>query len=162
MYRNILTTAALTALLAVPGYADVDKVADVKVTADITAIENETAATYWAGLAEDLQNAIASRVTDRTAEEGATISVDIREVELSNAFDAALKSTDAVLVGQVNVSDPTDNSNQDGYELSVSLEGAQVLATSADGLIVLSATDTPGAYQQLVDSFADGVVARLK
>lgn len=159
MHRTILTTAAL--LLAAPAFADVDKVADVKVTADITAIENATAAAYWATLADDLQGAIAARLVDRTADEGATISVDIREVELNNAFDGGLNAADALLVGQVNVSDLTDNSNIDGYQLSVSLEGAQVIAPSAGGLVILSATDTPGAYRKLVDSFADGVVARL-
>ena len=134
--------------------------AEVKVTADVTAIQNEKAAAYWSNIAADLQNAIVSRLVDRVAEGGATITIDLREVELASSFERAINASDAVLVGQVNVTDDNDNTNFNAYELSVSLGTAA--SVSADGTAYYFDTlDTPEAYQALVSSFADNVVKRL-
>lgn len=171
IHAKTAATAALIALLATPLAAAVDKVAKVDVSVDISAINNAEAATFWANLEADLENAIAARVTDRLAAEevkpdengaidGAQIIVDIREVELASAFERELNLGDAVLVGQVTVRDDTDNTNADGYELAVSLENAKVIVP--EGAVVLLSTDTSGAYLRLVEAFADGVVSRLK
>jgi hypothetical protein len=164
-------TAAVIALLATPLAAAVDKVAKIDASVDISAITNAEAATFWANLEADLENAIAARVTERLAAEevkpddqgridGAQINVDIREVELATAFERELNLGDAVLVGQVTVVDDTDNSNSDGYELSVSLENAKVIVP--EGTVVVLSDDSLGAYTRLVEAFADGVVSRLK
>jgi hypothetical protein len=171
LHAKTAATAALLGLLATPLAAAVDKVAKVDVTVDISAVNNAEAATFWANLEADLENAIAARVTDRLAAEevepdengaidGAQIIVDIREVELASAFERELNLGDAVLVGQVTVRDDTDNTNADGYELAVSLENAKVIVP--EGTVVLLSTDTSGAYLRLVEAFADGVVSRLK
>ncbi|MES2551328.1 MAG: LPS assembly lipoprotein LptE [Pseudomonadota bacterium] len=163
-------SVALLALLASPLAAAVEKVAGIDVTVDVTAITNAEAATFWADLEADLENAIAARVTDRLAAEevkpdengvidGTQIKVDIREVELASAFERELNLGDAVLVGQVTIVD-TDSSNADGYELQVSLENAQVVVP--EGAVLLLSTDTSGAYTRLVEAFADGIVTRLK
>jgi hypothetical protein len=111
--------AALTATaLGTVAFAEVDKIAKVDVTTDLTAIKDEKAVAYWGNLEKDLEAAIGARVGDLMADEGAEILVDIREVELANAFERELNLGDAVLVGQVNVNDQTDNSNYDAYELS--------------------------------------------
>lgn len=170
---HVKTTAAaaVIALLASPLMAGVDKVAKVDATVDISAINNAQAATFWANLEADLENAIAARVTDRLATEevkpddqgridGAQIKVDVREVELASAFERELNLGDAVLVGQVTVVDDTDNTNADGYELTVSLENAKVVVP--EGMTVVLSNDTSGAYTRLVEAFADGVVSRLK
>ena len=164
-------TCALVSLLSVPALAAVEKVAKVDVQVDLSAVQNEQAAAYWANLEADLENAIAARLVDRLATEevkpdengkidGAQIMVDIREVELASALQRELNLGDAVLVGQVTINDDTDNSNADGYELSVSLENAQVVVP--EGMTVVLSTDTTEAYTRLVDVFADGVVTRLK
>jgi hypothetical protein len=164
-------TAAVIALLATPLAAAVDKVAKIDASVDISAITNAEAATFWANLEADLENAIAARVTERLAAEevkpddqgridGAQINVDIREVELATAFERELNLGDAVLVGQVTVVDDTDNSNSDGYELSVSLENAKVIVP--EGTVVVLSDDSLGAYTRLVEAFADGVISRLK
>lgn len=164
-------TAAILAMLASPLSAAVDTVAKVDVTVDISAVNNAEAATFWANLEADLENALAARLTERLPTEevkpddqgridGAQIMVDIREVELASAFERELNMADAVLVGQVTVVDDTDNTNADGYELSVSLENANVIAP--EGTVVILSTDTSGAYLRLVEAFADGVVSRLK
>jgi hypothetical protein len=159
---RFLTTAALAALVAAPAFAEVDKIKRVQVETDLGALENPAAAEYWGTIAEDLMTAISARVGDRADEDGAEILVDIREAELAGAFDGNLSASDAVLVGQVNVNDPNDNSNIDGYQLAVTLESAKYVAATPDGVIVLSATDNPEAYKMMVDAFADGVVERLK
>jgi len=148
-------------LLAGTAMAGVDKISKVDVTTDLTAIQNEKAAAYWANLEKDLEAAIGARVVDRMGDEGAEIRVDIREIELANAFERELNLADAVLVGQVNIVDDTDNENFDAYELTVTLENANVVLTEGQTL-VLSTSDSPETYKRLVDVFADGVVSRLK
>jgi len=169
-HRTLATTALVT-FLAAPLFAGVDKVAKIDASVDLSAVQNETAAAYWANLEADLENALAARLTDRLASEevkpdedgkidGSQIIVDVREVELANAFERELNLGDAVLVGQVTIVDDTDNTNADGYELTVSLENAQVVVP--EGMTVVLSTDTTEAYTRLVDAFADGVVSRLK
>ncbi len=169
--KRTLAATALIAALSAPLFAAVDNVAKIDATVDVSAIGNTQAATFWANLEADLENALAARLTDRlVAEEakadadgkidGAQINVDIQEVELANAFERELNLGDAVLVGQVTIVDDTDNSNSDGYELTVSLENANVIVP--EGTTLLLSTDTSQAYLRLVEAFADGVVSRLK
>lgn len=154
--------AALTATaLGTAAFAEVDKIAKVDVTTDLTAIKDEQAVAYWGNLEKDLEAAIGARVGDLMADEGAEILVDIREIELANAFERELNLGDAVLVGQVNINDQTDNSNYDAYELSVSLENAHVVLAEGE-VLRLSTSDTDETYRKLVDTFAEGVVSRLK
>ena len=164
-------TAALVALLAAPLYAAVEKVVKIDATVDLSAVKNEQAASYWANLETDLENAIAARLTDRLAADAATpdedgkidgtqIVIDVRGVELANAFERELNLGDAVLVGKVTIKDDTDNTNADQYELTVSLENAKVVVPEGSTLVL--STDTNEAYTRLVDVFADGIVSRLK
>lgn len=156
-----LAAAIFAGTVATSALASVDQIAKIDVTADVAAIQNEKAAAYWSNLEKDLEAAIGARVSDRLADKGATILVDIEEVELANAFERELNLADAVLVGKVNVNDQTENSNYDAYILSISLENAHVPLAPGETLI-LSTSDTAKTYQRLVDEFADGVVARLK
>ena len=170
---NSRTIAAVTlvAALSAPLYAAVEKVAKIDATVDLSAVNNAEAATFWADLEADLENAIAARLTERLITEAATpgedgkidgtqIVVDIREVELANAFQRELNLGDAVLVGQVTIKDDNDNSNADGYELTVSLENAKVVVPEGKKLVF--STDMTEVYTSLVEAFADGVVTRLK
>ena len=168
--RNLAATA-LIALLSTPLYAAVDNVARIDATVDVSAIKDTQAATFWANLEADLENAIAARLTDRLASkeakpdadgkiDGAQIIVDINEVELASAFERELNLGDAVLVGDVTIRDDTDMANTDTYELTVSLENAKVVVP--EGTMLVLSTDTGEAYKRLVEAFADGVVSRLK
>jgi hypothetical protein len=175
---KMLAATAMVGLFASSALAEVDKIAKIDVTADLTAIQNSEAAAYWANLEGDLESAIASRVSDRLMSEedakptnngnddaapiinGTQIVIDIREVELANAFQRELNLGDAVLVGQINIKDDTDNTNIDAYELSVSLETAKVVVP--EGATLVLPTDTAESYARLVDAFADNVVSRLK
>jgi hypothetical protein len=183
MFRmKTIAATALAGVLATAAFGAVDKIGKIDVTTDLSAIQNEEAATFWANLEADLENAIAARLTDRlvTADEqmdakqenqatddsgalkieGTQIIVDIREVELANAFQRELNMGDAVLVGQVNITDDNDNSNFDAYELSVTLETAKIVVP--EGTTLILSTDTTQAYTRLVEAFADGIVTRLK
>ncbi|MFO1202223.1 MAG: hypothetical protein U1E58_06250 [Tabrizicola sp.] len=169
--RNAAAAALVALMSSTPLLAGVDKVAKIDASVDLAAINNQQAATFWANLETDLENAIAARLTDRLVTEeakpdedgkidGARITVDIREVELANALERELNMGDAVLVGQVTVADDTDNTVADGYELQVSLENAKVVVP--EGKMLVLSTDTTEAYTRLVDAFADGIVTRLK
>lgn len=160
MIRKLIGAVAMTAMTATAALASGPDVAEVTVTADVAAITNERAASFWGNIAPDLQGAILARLVDRLSDDGATITVDVREIALANAFERAFQLEDAVLVGQVNVSHPTDNSIFDSYELSLSLEGGQIIDSSGQ-TIVVSGVDTPEAYQVLISRFADGVIERL-
>ena len=160
MFRKFLIALSFGALAGTTVLAAVEKISEVVVTADLTAVKNEKAAAYWSNVAADVQNAIVTRLVDRIADDGAKITVDLREVELASSFERAINASDAVLVGQVNVSDLKDNTNFNAYELSISLGTAA--SVSADGQTFYYDTlDTPEAYQALVNSFADNVVKRL-
>lgn len=160
MIRNLAGAVAITAMTATAALASGTDVAEVNVTVDVSAITNERAASFWGTLAPDLQGAILARLVDRLADDGATITVDVRELALANAFERAFQLEDAVLVGQVNVSHPTDNSVFDSYELSLSLEGGQI-ANEAGQIVRVSGIDTPEVYEALISRFAADVVERL-
>lgn len=160
MFRSSFIAVSLAVAVGTAAFAEVTKIAEVSVTADLTVVKNEKASAYWATLADDLENAIVARLVDRIAEEGAKISVDLREIELASSFERALTASDAVLVGQVNLSDAHDNTHFDAYELTVTLGTAPVI--SADGTsITFDSLDTPEAYQAIISAFADNVVKRL-
>lgn len=160
MFRKSLFALSFAVLAGTTALAAVEKISEVNVTADLTAVQNEKAAAYWSNVATDLQGAIVTRLVDRIAEDGAKITIDLREVELASSFERAINASDAVLVGQVNMSDLTDNTNFNAYELTISLGTAP--SVSADGKSFFYDTlDTPEAYQALINAFADNVVKRL-
>ena len=160
MFRTVLmTTTAL--FMATAAVAQDSMVKEIDVTAEITAITNAEAAAYWTNVADDLENAIVARLVDRIGEDGSKISVDIDELSLANSFQNRLGLEDAVLVGQVNQTNETDNAKFESYLLTVTARTAQAFA--ADGTVLAGAfDDTPEYYAALIAAFADGVVARLK
>ncbi|MEF3046515.1 hypothetical protein [Pseudotabrizicola sp. L79] len=159
MLRNALLAG--TALVFTSAAYAQTMVKDIEVTTDLTAIENTKAAAYWANVSDDLEAAIAARLVDRLADDGADIKVDVNELSLSNSFQSALGLEDAVLVGQVNITHDSDNAKFDAYELTISAKAAQ--AYGENGMVLEGAfTDTPEYYAALVQAFADGVVTRLK
>jgi hypothetical protein len=172
-----LGVSALLALTSTAAVAEIDQIREIDVTADLTALQNADAAAYWSNVEADLEAAISLRVSglmteeerltesstsnehNTAAEEGARILVDIHEFELTNAYGRALNLGDAVLVGKVDIVDLSDNSNADGYELSVSLETANVVVP--EGTTLMLNTDDSVTYHLLVEAFAQGVVDRL-
>jgi hypothetical protein len=160
MFRTALM-ASTALFMATAAFAQDSMVKEVVVTADLTAISNAEAATYWTSVADDLENAIVARLVDRTAEDGSKITIDIDELSLANSFQNRLGLEDAVLVAQVNQSHESDNTKFESYELTVTALTAQAFAP--DGTVLEGAfTDTPEYYAALIAAFADGVVSRLR
>lgn len=161
MIRTTLAASLAATLFAGAALSDENtRVRDVDVQADISAISNPAAATYWTNVADDLENAIVARITDRTADDGVKISIDISEVELANAFENVTNVADTKMVAQVNVTSDTDNTEFNSYELTVSVEEA--LPYFPPGTTVVMITrDTPEYYKAMVEAFAESVVKRL-
>lgn len=162
MKRSIFAGLALASALSLPGLAETaPTVKEIDVTMDMAAIENPEAASYWGQLETDLEEAILSRVTDSIADDGVSVLVDIREVELSNGIQEALNLADTRLVGQVNMTHDSDNTRFGAYELSVDVESARPLFPAGYDITVKNA-DTKVFYKAMVDAFAEAVVAGLK
>lgn len=161
MIRSPLAAALAATLFAGAAFADANtRVREVTVDADISAISNPAAAKYWTNVADDLENAIVARITDRTADDGVKVSIDISEVELANAYENITNVADTKMVGQVNVTSDSDNTEFNSYELTVSVEEALPFFP-AGTTVVMIARDTPEYYKAMVEAFADSVVKRL-
>ena len=162
MFPRVLSAALATALLSttVAAFAAV-MVEEVEVSVDLDAIQNSKAADHWTAIADDLENAIVSRLTDRVTEDGAKISVDIDEVELANSWQSALNVADSRLAGHVNVTHQSDNTAFDSYDLSVTFEQAGPFFLPGTDLTTLT-TDSKVYYDGMIAAFADNVVANLK
>lgn len=161
MIRITLAATAVATLFAGASIADEDtRVRDVDVKADISAISNPAAAAYWTNVADDVENAVVARITDRTADDGVKVSIDISEVELANAFENITNVAETKMVGKVNVSSETDNTEFNSYELTVSVDEALPFFPPGTTVVMIS-RDTPEYYKAMVEAFADAVVKRL-
>jgi hypothetical protein len=162
MIRETMLAAFVVASAAGIAYARTEAISAVDVTADLSTVQNQKAAAYWANLEIDLENAIASRLVGRIAEDGPELTVDISELELANGFERAFNLADAVLAGQVKTRYKTTKASEQTYDLTVSLATAGQGIVSADGQSVTFTTmDTPVAYETLVNAFAQSVVDTL-
>jgi len=162
MNKTLIALAATTALAGSAFAATLPTVKDIDVTVDITAVANEKAAAYWQNLEADLENAILARIVDQTdPEKGASILIDISEVELANAFTDTMGLEDSILKGLVHQSHATDNSRFNSYELTVTYD--MVAPALGEGFNpALDEASAHMAYVKLVETFADKVVTDLK
>ena len=162
MFRNFFITALTTTFLTAttPVLAET-MVKEVAVTADLTAVQNQKAAEHWATLADDLKNAITAAIVDRIADDGVKISVTIDSVELANSFQSATGVAESKLVGSVNVTDQTDNSKFNSYELTVSFAQAGPFFLPGTDLTKIT-SDSKEYYDAMVAAFADAVAKSLK
>ncbi|MFZ1727381.1 MAG: hypothetical protein WBO29_08105 [Albidovulum sp.] len=162
MFKQTIPAVLVTALLSAsaPAFA-VTMVKEVDVSVDLEAIENPQAAEYWTSVSDDLENAIVARLTDRIAEDGAKISVDIDEVELANSWQSAMGTADSKLVGNVNVTHDSNNTVFDSYDLTVTFEQAGPFFLPGTDLTAIT-TDSQEYYDAMVAAFADHVVTNLK
>ena len=139
---------------------DSDKIKEIKVEMDLTAIVNPAAALRLGTLATDLQGAIAARLVDRIGEEGRVVSVDISEAELSNSFTEAAGLADTMLVGVVHITDENDNTNFNTYTLTVTIEQARAFFPAELEEATLTAS-SDAYYTSLISAFADAVALRI-
>jgi len=160
LHRTLAATLAATFLATAAPAQDPTTVREVDVEVDLGAIQNPAAATYWTNVADDLENAIVARITDRTDPEGVRISIDIEEVSLASLYENLTDTADTQMIGQVNITSDTDNTEFNSYQLSVRVEEA--LPYLPPGTVVTAIVrDTPEYYRAMVEAFADAVVGRL-
>lgn len=160
MYRFI-TPLLISISLGTGALAqDSDKIKEIKVEMDLTAIVNPAAALRLGTLATDLQGAIAARLVDRIGEEGRVVSVDISEAELSNSFTEVAGLADTMLVGVVHVTDENDNTNFNTYTLTVTIEQARAFFPADLDEATLTAS-SDAYYTSLISAFADAVAVRI-
>lgn len=153
--------ALAVGLAVTPALAqDKTPVRAVEVTADLSAIGNPRAATYWAGLEDDLSGAILALVTDRIADDGVKVDVKLSTVELATAFENLADLADTRMSGRVNITSQTDNSAFNSYDLTVSVEEA--LPYFPPGTVITAITlENRDYYSAMVTAFARAVVDRL-
>lgn len=150
---SAMTTMTATAALAAGA------VATIEVDADLSAIRNVEAAQVWSTLDTDLETEIAERLVGRIDDEGASIAVDINEVELANSFTQALGVADSKLIGDVEIDAP-GLFNKIDYTLTVTSE--QAIAYYPDGTSVADLSmGSEIYYQAMLDAFADNIVAKF-
>ena len=133
MPRKVLALVFSAMLLpAAPALAAPEPVSDVRVAVDLGAVTNTAAAQRFATLDTDLKNALMTRLVDRIGPDGLKIEIDISEVELSNFYQEAVNTADTRLVGQVNVSHLTDNTDFASYELAVGVNDVTPITAASD------------------------------
>ncbi|MDU8944641.1 hypothetical protein [Ovoidimarina sediminis] len=150
----------LACAIAMPAAASDTKIETVDVEFDVEAIESRSAAAFWSDLEDDLENAIIEKVADRIADTGAEIEIDIDEFDMSESFQAAL-GADSLLKAEVNVRNRAEPTKNSFYELTVTVEDAGRFVHGGAGIEVLT-VPTRQVYELLVETFAEGVVTRLR
>ena len=157
MNRFVLTVAAM--LISTAAFAAADKVKEIDVTLEIDAVTNPAAALRYANTADDLKNAIAARLVDRTdPDKGVTIDINLSEVELSNSYTEMVGAADTRLVGDVKVTEGPSLKNE--YQLSVDVNQAKVFFPATVDMTKLTASSDE-FYTSMITAFADAVVVRL-
>ncbi|KIC48597.1 hypothetical protein [Tateyamaria sp. ANG-S1] len=159
MKRFLLTTAAALTLAGTAALATIP-VGEIDVQTDLTAIENEKAASVWSGLDADLETALAERLAPQIEERGAKIEIDIDEVELANSFEQSIGTADSVLSGEVKIKVP-GLANNERYTLTVTTDQAQQYFP--DGTVMADLTlGSDIYYEAIIAAFADNVVKKLQ
>jgi hypothetical protein len=159
MFRTFAIGGLAALTLTTVAFAATVKSIDVAV--ELGAVENEKAAAYWTTIADDLENAIVSRITGQIADDGVAVTIDLEEVSLSNGFEEELGLADTRLVGNVVMTHATDNTRFGAYELTVDVNAALPMIPAGVDVVTLPA-DSRVYYDAMIAAFAQGVVDRLK
>lgn len=160
MKTTVFTLAtAATFALAAPTLAET-MVKDVDVQVDLSAIQDIEAAREWKNIEGDLETAIVERLVNRIDDDGATIVVDVDELEIANAFQSSLGISDSKLMGEVELKKPGILNNEK-YVMTVTAEQAKMYFPADLDVTVLN-IGSKEFYVAMVDAFAEGVVADLK
>jgi hypothetical protein len=162
MFRSLAigSLAALTLTTAVWA-ATSPTVKSIEVEVELDAIGNPKAAAYWTSIADDLENAIVSRITDQIADDGVDVKIDLEEVSLSSGFEETLGLADTRLVGTVMMTHASDNTRFGTYELTVDVNAAMPMIPEGVDVVTLPA-DTRVYYDAMIAAYAQAVVDRLE
>lgn len=157
---RFLTAATVAFALTGTSALALTPVEKIDVEADLTAIENRAAASVWTGLEGDLETALAERLANQIADDGATIEVEIDALELANSFEQQIGIADSEISGDVKIKVP-GLANNERYTLTVSSEQAQ--GFYPDGTVVADLTlGSEAYYQAIVAAFAENIAQKLQ
>lgn len=161
MFSRALSVSLLALLPAAAFAADPVMVKSVDVMIELEALTNAQAATKFANVEIDLENAIAARLIDRIdPEDGVEVTIDIAELELSNSFTETFNFADTKLVGNVKVKGTAENPVSNNYDLIVDVNSS--MPYFPEGTVVETLpVDSDVYYQTLITAFADSVVRKL-
>ena len=161
MFRIAIISGTFAALMSGGALAASNvMVQEIDAQVDLTSLTNPMAAERYGNIEGDLESALAALLTDRIADEGLTIMIDISEVELSNSFLETMSVADTRLVGDVQVIDKENNGNHDSYKLTVDINQAMVFFPEGVDVVTLT-TGSDTYYDAMIAAFAKGVVERL-
>lgn len=163
--KSFLKTTAVAALLSLPLAATAAEtaVSDISVEADLSSIQNATAASVWANLPTDLESALAVQLSDQIAadgEDGAQIMIDITSVELASSFESVADLADSRIAGDVVIERPGDQYDE-AYSLTVSAEQAAVLLPAGSDIMLLAPGSTE-FYTAMVGAFANNIAEKMQ
>lgn len=159
MFRTFYIGSLAALAISTAAYAATVKSVDVAVELD--AIGNEKAAAYWTSIADDLENAIVAKITDMVDDNGVEVKIDLEEVSLASGFEERLGLADTRLVGDVTMTHATDNTRFGAYQLAVDVNSVMPILPEGTDIVTVPA-DSRVFYDAMIESFAQGVVDRLK
>jgi hypothetical protein len=162
MKQTFLLPAVALLMASATAYAqDLPTVKSVDVTVELEAIGNEKAAAYWTTIADDLETAIVSRVTNQIADDGVDLTVDIEEVSLSNGFDEAFGLADTRIAATISQRSDTDERRSRTYDLGLDVNQSMPMMPADVDLAALP-SDTRVYYDAMIAAFAEEIVKRLE
>lgn len=165
MIRNLILAGVSVLGLSTAAFAASDvKVQEVKVEADLSAIQNPEAAKVFTNLSEDLRGAILNRLDPNALvdKDGQKIKIDIDEVELASTWANLTDLSKSQLTGKVDVRpDDGDALKFDNYVLTVAYPQAKAFLPEGTDVSALD-KDAMVYYHAMVNAFADYVVTNLK
>lgn len=162
MFRTLAIGGLAALTLSTAAFAQATPtVKAIEVEVELDAIGNPAAAEYWTSVADDLENAIVSRITDQIADDGIKLAIDLEEVSLSGGFAETLGLAETRLVGDVVMTHATDNARFGAYKLTVDVNAATPMLPEGVDVTILAA-DSREYYDAMIAAFATGVVERLK
>lgn len=153
------------AMLAFPAVAPAQDgpvtVSDVRVSADLTAVTSDLAATYWGTLETDLASAVAAEFVGQTAPGGRVIAIDIDEIALSSFFQSASGADDARLTGDVGVINAANEEVVRAFTVTATANQAASFLPAGSDVVTIS-PDSAEFYAAVVRAFARGVADTVK
>lgn len=158
--KSFLASTAAIIALATPLTANETPIETIDVTFELQDVESSAAAEFWADLEGDLEAAIAALVVDQIKDEGSEINIDIDEFDMSNSFQGAL-GVESVLTAKVEIRNEQDPSKNSFFDLRVTVDEAAKLTRDEDGATLIT-HEREDVYRAMVDTFAEGIVKRLR
>lgn len=145
---------ALAACSSQPPAPTRQAISEITVNTDLKAVGNAGAVTYWKGLSDDLQVALAAEFVNDISPDGALLNVDVDEISLANSYTSKFAGEMSRLSGLVTL---TDKRGQELSRYTVTATSSQAMAYVPTTTGKVIAPGSAEFYAALVKAFARGV-----